>query len=129
MSWRLMGNLASIRAEIRYHFDPPPRMYTIGDKAHMKRVSDHNVANYGFGDVVAALDVMLPAGPKASALVRACVGRKDLAYVIHDGKIWSARYGWSMRPYTGTNKHRDHVHISSRHSRAADADRTPLHWR
>jgi hypothetical protein len=129
MGWRLMGNLRVIRADVKAHFDPAPTVYTVRKWVPGAPASDHHAKDYGFGVVVAAIDVMLPAGAKAKALVRACVGRRDLAYVIHDGLIYSARYAWKPRPYTRANKHRDHVHISSRHSRAADADRGVLNWR
>lgn len=130
MTWRLMGNLASIRDDIRRVFIPKPIFWTIGDAAHKARVSDHNPADYGFGTVVAAMDVVFEptraTRTRALILVHACRNRPDLAYVIFDRRIWSARTEWQPQAYEGSNPHRYHVHISSRHSRAADLNRAHL---
>jgi hypothetical protein len=39
-------------------------------------------------------------------------GDKRLWYVIHNGVIRSVTYGWVDRPYTGSNPHESHIHVS-----------------
>lgn len=130
MSWRLMGNLQVIKDDIRTAFHPRPTIYTVGDKQHVNKTSDHNPADYGFGLVVAAIDVMLPPSAtnrdRAYILVKACLNRIDLSYVIYDGHLWSSVRLWRPIDYKGSNPHRDHVHISAKHTRKADENRAHL---
>jgi hypothetical protein len=130
MTWRLMGNLAVIRDDIRRVYVPRPVFWTIGDEEHRHRVSDHNPADYGFGTVVAAMDVAFDPSSvnhaRARKLVDACLHRIDLSYVIFDEQIWSAVRLWRPIPYKGSNPHRHHVHLSSRHTSAADRNRAHL---
>ncbi len=37
---------------------------------------------------------------------------KRISYIIHAGKIASARSLWKFRKYTGINPHHKHIHIS-----------------
>src|SRR4029078_6832344 len=112
----LVGNLNVIRSDIRAHFNPDPTIYWLGDSSHRRRKSDHNPDSAGR---VHAIDVMYRVGTKASAVVKACRGRSDLAYIIPNGTIWSASYGWSPRRYPGSNPHPDRVHISGQHTTRA----------
>ena len=121
----LVGNLVMIRSDIRAHFSPDPVIYWLGDTSHRRRKSDHNPDGYGR---VYAIDVMYNVGSKASAVVKACVGRWDLAYIIHNRTIWSKAYGWRARRYTGSDPHRNHVHISGVHATSARNRRTHLSW-
>lgn len=42
------------------------------------------------------------------------------AYVIWNRHIWSRKYDWRKRKYTGTkNPHIDHIHVSIQHTTAA----------
>lgn len=116
MSWRLSGNLAAIRQSVWNKYGRVT-VGTIGDQSHKNTSSDHNPDGRG---IVCAIDVMLGVGAKASAIVRAAVGRSDLAYVIHNRTIWSASRGWKAARYTGSDPHTNHVHISSKHTAAAD---------
>lgn len=92
----------------------------IGDAAHATRDSDHNpwltVAGVG---VVTAQDITDDPlrGCSAAALAerfrsmgRALDGR--VKYVIWNHRIASARDAWSWRPYSGSNPHTKHVHLS-----------------
>jgi murein L,D-transpeptidase YcbB/YkuD len=123
MAWRLSGNLAAIRQSIWNAFSPKVTVGTIGDPSHSYRASDHNPDSRG---IVCAIDVMYPVGAKASAVVRAAVGRADLAYIIHNRTIWSANNGWKAARYTGSDPHTNHVHISSKHTSTADQRRVGL---
>lgn len=124
MTWRVSGNLLTIADSIREHLGTVT-IFFIGDAAHQAEVSDHNPDSRG---IVCAADVMYEVGPNATEVVKACIGRPDLTYVIHNHTIWSASHGWVGRDYTGSNPHTDHVHISTAHTTEADQDRTPLHW-
>lgn len=76
-----------------------------GDKAHQARKSDHNT-----GD---ALDVGINNASQGKAVYNDIVqnaSRNNVKYVIHQGKIWSP--GKGERPYTGSNPHNTHVHVS-----------------
>jgi len=130
MSWRLMGNLEVIKGDVRKAYRPRPVIWTIGDAEHAQRRSDHNPEDYGFGLVVAAIDVVFQPSTanitRALILVKACLHRADLAYVINNGRIWSAVREWKPVTYNGPNPHRNHVHISSRHSLKADLNRAHL---
>jgi hypothetical protein len=130
MSWRLMGNLQVIKDDIDRAYRPRPTIYTVGDAKHAATTSDHNPHDYGFGTVVAAIDVMFPPSrqniERALMLVQACIHRMDLSYVIYNRRIWSAVRLWHPIAYNGTNPHTDHVHISARHSAQADLNRAHL---
>lgn len=76
-----------------------------GDKAHQARKSDHNS-----GD---AIDVGINGAAQGKAVYQDIIknsGRNNVKYVIHQGKIWSPSQG--ERPYTGSNPHNTHVHVS-----------------
>lgn len=100
----------------------------IGDAAHAKHKSDHNVNKAG---VVQALDITNdPAhGINSRALAQALIDSKDkrLKYVISNGQIASGNGGpspWEWRHYDGANKHTLHMHLSVEDSPALyDDDR------
>lgn len=93
----------------------------IGDTSHQATPSDHN-PDPDTG-VVRAIDIdrnLSKADPGAmdrltGQLRRYCRDGKDhgrVSYIIFDRLIASATYGWVWRPYTGTNPHDHHAHIS-----------------
>lgn len=97
---------------------------TIGDAAHASRDSDHNpwvIDDQGVG-VVRARDVTHdPAGGvdgnKLSAAIGDLLGKHPAlgsgAYVIWNRRIKSTdRLAEGWRPYTGSNPHDHHVHVS-----------------
>jgi len=121
MSWRVANSLDILLAEVN---DAAPNRSkvadgSIGDTAHSSRVSDHNPNPAG---VVRARDFTHdPAGgfdaydfaERVRELGRS--GHPALgagAYVISCGEIASATYGWAWRPYTGSNPHDHHTHVS-----------------
>ena len=91
----------------------------IGDTRHSARPSDHNPDSQG---IVRAIDIDRDLSgvskpdlmPDVADQIRLCAkaGDKRIAYVIFDGRIASAKKGWAWRPYTGSNKHNHHCHIS-----------------
>lgn len=48
----------------------------------------------------------------ADQLRRLAKTDKRIKYIIFDGKIASAKSVWRFRPYTGSNPHRHHMHVS-----------------
>jgi hypothetical protein len=120
MTWRLARSLETLRDEI--NAAAPTRSKasdgTIGDTAHSSRASDHNPNSAG---VVRAMDVTDDKPTfSADALANAVAGLLGKhpalgsgAYVIWNWRIVSTdrlREGW--RPYSGSNGHTKHVHIS-----------------
>lgn len=88
----------------------------IGDAAHSARKSDHNPNAAG---VVCALDITHnpDGGMDCHKLAEWLQKGKDprIAYVIWNGQIMSgsrSERAWVARPYTGTNPHRTHLHVS-----------------
>ncbi len=89
----------------------------MGDASHRRRKSDHNLGN--------AIDLThdpahgFDAGALAEELRRQMAagapGRPS--YIIFNRRIASPRTGWGWAPYTGSNPHRSHVHISIRADR------------
>lgn len=80
----------------------------IGDAAHAVRLSDHNPDHLGR---VHALDVTAE-GIDPLSVVTAARRHPGTHYVIFQGTLWSLSAGFEPRPYTGTNPHREHLHIS-----------------
>lgn len=87
----------------------------VGDTSHAANKSDHN-PDYPDGGVVRALDIDKD-GIYPNRLVAIAIKDPRVNYVIWNGYIWSRAYGFRKRVYTGTNKHRSHVHISIRHGK------------
>jgi hypothetical protein len=95
----------------------------IGDASHQARKSDHN-PDYSAGGVVRAIDVDKD-GIDVQQLLDATVRDHRVAYVIWNRRIASATDDgapWDWEPYDGTNPHDKHIHISIRHTRAAETD-------
>jgi len=91
----------------------------IGDPSHQARKSDHN-PDYGLGwnGVVRAQDIDKD-GIDVAALLRAVTVDPRTAYVIWNGQIWTPARGWYK--YTGPNPHKTHIHVSIKHTKAAEA--------
>ena len=89
----------------------------IGDAKHSNRKSDHNPDPSN--GIVRGLDLDANLDSRANTSVyladqiRECAKRdKRIKYVIHKGKIASAKSLWIFRPYSGYNRHDSHIHIS-----------------
>ncbi len=85
---------------------------TIGDVAHSKRVSDHNPNGAG---VVCAVDLTQdPKRADMGELARFLVEHPHpaLKYVIWNKRIASFTYDWKWKPYSGSDPHTGHIHIS-----------------
>lgn len=111
----------------------------IGNPAHQEHASDHNEddtpgskpeqVDADSNPEHRAIDVML--GPTFSrdgarelvnALLADPAALARLVYIIFEDDIWSARYNWIRRDYTGA--WHNHVHLSGR----ASQDENGAHW-
>jgi hypothetical protein len=95
----------------------------IGDASHQNRNSDHNPWVYDDATdtwVVTAQDITndLSCGASCQSLVDVIVASEDprIKYLIWNKKICSgtdqSHEAWEWRPYTGSNPHTQHAHIS-----------------
>jgi len=78
-----------------------------GDKAHQKKVSDHNT-----GD---ALDIGILGVDQGTQIAQKLIKEaqdKNVKYIIWNKQIWNPSVSNSWRPYDGENPHTDHVHVS-----------------
>ena len=128
-SWHPAPSLRALFAEVNRH---APRRNkrtdgTIGDKNH-KPPSDH-IPDKDAGGVVRAADVTHdPAGGlDCNRLAKTIQDRRDprVAYIIFSRQIMSGDSGrkpWRWRAYTGDSPHTEHLHISIKHTTAAETD-------
>ena len=115
---------------------------TIGDASHANRRSDHNPDDYpGVVDErdadrkreVHAVD--LTHDPlhgvdceRLSEQIRQRVlagDEKRVAYIIFAGRIFNPDVSREWRPYSGSNPHDKHMHVSIRYTNAAENDVSP----
>lgn len=95
----------------------------IGDAAHQARESDHNPDSRG---IVHAIDVDKD-GIDTNAVIGAAVrDEMPTSYVIYNRQIWSRTRLWLPRPYTGSNPHTGHIHVSILHG--ATHESANIHW-
>ena len=90
----------------------------IGDARHQKAGTSDHLPDPIDG-TVRGLDIDANLDPRAntsaylSDQIRLCAKRdKRIKYVIHLGKIASAKSFWRWRTYNGINRHDHHIHIS-----------------
>lgn len=117
----LAPSLVGFRDEINKRFPKRDKSSDgwIGDASHAARPSSHN-PDWGapgkWRGVVRAIDVDIDDNDAGADLrkmvIKAAVGDPRVWYVISNGIIYSATYGWQARKYTGSNGHYKHVHIS-----------------
>ena len=118
--WRVAHALEKYRAQI--NAARPDRKKgddgTIGDAAHASRSSDHNpwVMDGAMG-VVTAMDITHDpvGGVDTYKLADVQHPKKDrrLKYVISNRRIFSSVTSpWTWRPYSGSNPHDHHAHVS-----------------
>lgn len=123
VAWKPAAAVMTLRREIDtlWKFRDKASDGIKGDDRHAATRSDHNpdpATGY-----VRALDIDAdlrgtrrpdPAEAQRLALQLVNIGKRDerLAYVIHNGRIWSRSNHWNAKPYTGLNAHRHHIHIS-----------------
>lgn len=128
MSYYLAPSLRKLTDEVNSRMSPPkwPTVSIgdgwVGDTSHSARKSDHN-PDWSSGGVVRAVDIGI-SNRNARAILNEVIGDKRVWYVIHKGIIYSRTYGWVARRYTGSNPHNHHIHVSIRHGRGWENDRS-----
>lgn len=119
MAWRLANSLVTLRAQVNARFPSRSKASdgTVGDAAHMSRVSDHNPW-YGPG-IVTAVDITHDprVGLDMDALTDQLQALRDrrVKYVIFNRWIMDSRpqYNpWKWVRYHGANAHNKHMHLS-----------------
>lgn len=120
MAWTLAPALEALRTQVNDLWPNRDKSIdgSIGDEAHRNRVSDHNP---DADDVVTAIDITdddsVGADMRQLAEVLRVSRDPRIKYVIHEGQLFSSyptsSYpAWTWRPYSGTNGHFSHLHIS-----------------
>ena len=119
--------LSKAGQQLREQFDDsfPDRDRTsdgwIADARHRAAGNSDHIPDPTAGFIVRAIDVDRDVSGKAKPdlmpdiadqLRRLAKTDKRIKYIIFDGKIASAKSVWRFRPYTGSNPHRHHLHIS-----------------
>lgn len=117
MSYYLAPSLVQLRDEINERWPNRDKASDgwVGDTSHQARVSDHN-PDYADGGVVRAIDIDED-GIDTAAVLAQVLHDPRVSYVIYERRIWG---GIRWRPYTGSNGHTKHIHISIKHSAAAE---------
>ncbi len=102
----------------------------IGDNKHASRKSDHNPRSNG---EVCAIDIDAGLSDQqgisydlADQLRLAAKKDKRISYIIHAGKICSARSLWRWLKYRGINPHHSHIHISFKPNQSGHKFDIPL---
>jgi hypothetical protein len=102
----------------------------IGDLKHQSRKSDHNPRPSG---EVCAIDIDAGLSDEqgishalADQLRLTAKKDKRISYIIHAGKIASAKSLWKFRKYKGINPHHKHIHISFKPNQTGEKFDIPL---
>ncbi|MGX9571536.1 hypothetical protein [Mesorhizobium sp. f-mel] len=123
-SWRVAESLRTLISQINARAPNRSRASdgSIGDGAHQTRNSDHNPwVHDGAMGVVTAIDVTNDPrnGCSAEMLAESFRSAKDprIKYIIWNRRIASSEAigggkSWAWRPYSGSNPHNKHIHIS-----------------
>lgn len=136
MSWYVAHSLDALLDEI--NASAPHRSKasdgSIGDADHSSRESDHNPCDcHG---AVCARDFTHDPGHGfdsyafADWLRARCDNGQEnrVKYIISNRRIASPTDDWTWRPYTGSNPHDRHVHVSVEHPGATFNDTQPWCW-
>lgn len=131
-SWFLAPSLVGLRDEINRRWPGRDKSSdgAVGDTSHAARKSSHNPlwsAPGKWSGVVRAIDVDSNGRPGVrtpivDALLGATIGDPRVWYVIWNRTIWSRTTDWKPKPYTGSNPHDHHVHVSLMETTKAWAD-------
>lgn len=119
MSWYLAPALDRLRDEVNAKWPNRSKASdgTIGDAAHSSRTSDHNPNARGS---VNAIDITA-SGIDTDTLIAAAKKHPSVRYIIFNRRIMNRDIGnFRSRPYSGSNPHTQHVHISLYQRRSAE---------
>ena len=128
MTWKMPPSIRAALDEANVRWPNRNRASdgTIGDQAHSSRNSDHNP---GARDFIHAFDLThSPAeGCDCVVLAEHLRTRKDprVKYVIFNARVWSPAISDEWRPYSGSNLHESHMHVSILSTVAAEQNTNP----
>jgi hypothetical protein len=135
MTWRVAKSLDKLLAQLNAYYPRRSKVSDggIGDAAHSTRDSDHNPwVKDGATGIVTARDYTHDpaAGLDCEELYQALVASRDprIKYVIWNRTITSGAgetQPWKRRPYSGSNAHTKHLHLSVRPERSRYDDVAP----
>lgn len=116
--WELAPSIKILVGEVNYVWPKRSKKSDggLGDTAHSKRKSDHNINGRGR---VNAYDFTND-GIDVGRLVAKAIADPRCNYVISKGLIWAKSNGYVPRTYLGTNPHDKHVHVSIFQTSAAE---------
>ena len=104
----------------------------VADQRHMSAGTSDHIPDPTCGQIVRAIDIDRDLSGKAKPdlmpyladqirlLAKSKADGGRVAYIIFDSRIASSKKAWAWRPYTGSNKHNHHCHISF--TKKGDAD-------
>ncbi len=103
----------------------------IGDQKHQNTKSDHNPLPKTYEVCAIDVDAKLCDQPEMSIYLAeqirvAAKTDKRISYIIHVGKIASAKSFWRFVKYRGVNPHNRHIHISFKPNQKGDFFNIPL---
>lgn len=102
----LNPNLVTANKDIFNNYDVT-NLGAWGEASHQSRQSDHNTGDaqdYGIPDEETANNLISDLQTNAE--------KDKVKYIIYNKKIWNPSISNEWRPYTGSNPHTDHVHVS-----------------
>jgi len=127
--WRVAKSLLMLRKQVNEKFTLRAKAWdgTIGDANHSARTSDHNPDDDG---VVKAMDITHDPvnGVNSQTLADQLRTSRDprIKYIISNRRICSSSVSpWVWRPYTGSNPHDHHVHVSVMRDKKLFDDEAP----
>jgi hypothetical protein len=141
MSWKLAAAAVTLRDQVNKRYPKRDKASdgTIGDRAHRRRISDHNPDKSGY---VMALDIDEDFGARGTSRVFAdqlvdymrTSGDKRIKNIVYEGKVASGTYPdvkgrpptwwvWRSAPRLG---HHHHIHISFAEPAKRDGSPFPL---
>ena len=123
MAWYTAPSLIQLRNELNAAHPGRDKSSDgfVGDTAHAARKSDHN-PDYSAGGVVRAGDFDKD-GIDTAKLLRIVCADDRVEYVIWQGGIYTRANGFRRAVYKGSNSHNMHMHVSLRHTKAAESNR------
>lgn len=122
MAWRPAKSLEVLKGQLDSAYSGWLFLGFLGDQAHASVPSDHNPNSAG---VVTALDIGGGGGLKIHELANnlASNPHPDLKYIISNRRIAEWQYGFKWHPYSGSDPHDTHIHVSV--GRGADGQSKP----
>lgn len=111
MAWRPAYSLETLKSQLDTNYPGWTFLGFIGDQSHASVPSDHNINSAG---VVCALDIGPGGGLDIHKLADnlASSPHPDLKYIISNRRIAEWQNGFQWRPYSGSDPHDTHIHVS-----------------